>query len=205
MTQGTLNTQEEAYFLASHHWEALTKESGISEEVIQARGYWTATDPDELIDLGFIKSQRRTPALVIPVRGIDGTVRFNRIRPDEPRPDPKKPNKVIKYEQPSGTPVTLDINPLAREGLLDRSRRLWIPEGEKKADALISMGEVAIALLGVWNWKRDDQMLLDWESIPLMDREVLIAFDSDAVKNYEVRMAEDALARALEGRMGYVG
>ena len=38
-----------------------------------------------------------------------------------------------------------------------------------------------------------------------MDREVNIAFDSDAVANYQVRLAEDALARALEGRMGLVG
>jgi hypothetical protein len=192
--------------LAEHHLETLVKGSGISEEVIRARGYWTATDPDELLDLGFSKPQRRrTPALVIPVHGVDGQVRFNRIRPDDPRPDPKKPHKVIKYEQPGGTPVTLDIPPTSREGLRDRSRRLWICEGEKKADALVSRGEIAIALLGVWNWKKDGQMLLDWEGIALMDREILIAFDSDAVKNYEVRMAEDALARALEGRMGYVG
>ena len=38
--------------------------------------------------------------------------------------------------------------------------------GEKKADSLLSRGEVAIALLGVWNWKKDGQMILDWEGIP---------------------------------------
>jgi hypothetical protein len=48
-------------------------------------------------------------------------------------------------------------------------------------------------------------MLFDWDQIPLMGREVMIAFDSDAVANYLVRLAEDALAKALEGRMGYVG
>jgi len=190
--------------LCEEHRESLISGSGISEEVIQARGYWTAEDPDDLIDLGFAKTQRRTPALVIPVRGTCGEVRFSRIRPDNPRPDPKKPGKYVKYEQPSGMPVTLDINPLVTEGLKDRSRRLWIPEGEKKGDALVSQGEVVIALLGVWNWKKDDQMLLDWEGIPIMDREVIIAFDSDAVKNYQVRLAEDALAEALEGRMGHV-
>jgi hypothetical protein len=78
-------------------------------------------------------------------------------------------------------------------------------EGEKKADALVSKGEVAIALLGVWNWKKDGWMLPDWESIPLMGREVCIAFDSDTVSNHQIRMAEDALAKALEGRMGYAG
>jgi hypothetical protein len=190
--------------LSPEHWKMLTEESGISKEVVQARGYWTATDPDDLLDLNFTKTQRRVPALVIPVRGIDGDIRFSRVRPDKGRSDPKKPGKIIKYDQPKGTPVTLDIHPLAQEGLRDRSRRLWIVEGEKKGDALISRGEVAVALLGVWNWKKDDQMLLDWEGIPIMDREIIIAFDSDAVRNYQVRMAEDALASALEGRMGNV-
>jgi putative DNA primase/helicase len=99
----------------------------------------------------------------------------------------------------------LDIPLPALEGLRDISRTLWLCEGEKKADSLLSRGEVAIALLGVWNWKKDGQMILDWEGIPLMGREVNIAFDSDAVANYQVRLAEDALARALEGRMGHVG
>jgi putative DNA primase/helicase len=168
-------------YLAPHHMETLISGSGISEEIIEARGYWTATDSDELIDLGFAKNQRRTPALVIPVRGIDGEVRFSRIRPDDPRPDPEKAGKVIKYEQPRSVDVALDIPLPALEGLRDISRTLWLCEGEKKADSLLSRGEVAIALLGVWNWKKDGQMILDWEGIPLMGREVNIAFDSDAM------------------------
>jgi putative DNA primase/helicase len=191
--------------LSGEHFESLTLGSGISEEVVETRGYWTATDPDELAGLGFAKYQCRVPALVIPVRGVEGEVLFSRIRPDDPRQDKRKPEKVVKYEQPSGTPVALDVPPPAQEGLLDRSKRLWIVEGEKKADALVSRDEVAIALLGVWNWKKDERMLLDWESIPLMDRDVIIAFDSDAVQNYQVRLAEDALAKALEARGGFVG
>jgi putative DNA primase/helicase len=198
------NTLEERC-LADHHLEALITGSGISEEVIRSRGYWTCTDPEDLVDLGFNKRQRRTPCLVIPVRGVNREILFHRIRPDDPRPDAKKAGKVIKYDQPAGVPVALDIPPLAHEDLLDRTRMLWIVEGEKKADTLVSRGECAVALLGVWNWKKDGQMLLDWEEIPLMGREILIAFDSDAVANYQVRLAEDALAKALEGRMGYVG
>ena len=186
------NTLEERC-LAAHHMEALSTGSGISEEVIRSRGYWTCTDPEDLVDLGFNKKQRRTPCLVIPVRGVNQDVLFHRIRP------------VIKYDQPVGVPVALDVPPLAHENLLDRTTRLWIVEGEKKADALVSRGECAVALLGVWNWKKDGQMLFDWDQIPLMGREVMIAFDSDAVANYQVRLAEDALAKALEGRMGYVG
>jgi putative DNA primase/helicase len=191
--------------LSSEHLEALTRGSGIAEEVIEARGYWTATDPDELAALGFAEYQRRAPALVIPVHGTDGEVRFSRIRPDTPRPDKNKPDKVVKYEQPVGTPVTLDVPPPALVDLLDRSKRLWIVEGEKKADALISRGECAIALLGVWGWKKDKQLLVDWEDIPLIGRDVILAFDSDIVQNYQVRLAENALAKVLEARCGFVG
>jgi hypothetical protein len=106
--------------------ETLISGSGISEEVIEARGYWTATDPHELIDLGFTENQRRAPALVIPVRGIDGEVRFSRIRPDDPRPDPEKPGKIIKYEQPRSVDVALDIPLPARYGSA-RGRRRRIP------------------------------------------------------------------------------
>jgi putative DNA primase/helicase len=183
----------------------LTIESSISSEVVQARGYWTTETEEELRELGFADYQIRVPALSIPVYGVDGQLLFHRIRPDDPREDRNKPGKVVKYEQPAGTGVAIDVPPSALSGLKDTSRRLWIVEGEKKADSLLSRGEVAIALLGVWNWKKDGQMILDWEGIPLMGREVNIAFDSDAVANYQVRLAEDALARALEGRMGLVG
>jgi putative DNA primase/helicase len=190
--------------LSDNHLFMLTQESGISEEVIASRGYWTCEDEEDLIELGFNKRQRRTPCLVIPVRGITGEVLFHRIRPDDPRPDPEKPDKVIKYDQPVGVPVALDI-PSPLEDLMDTTRRLWIAEGEKKADALVSRGEVAVALLGVWNWKKDGWMLPEWDRIPLMGRDVIIAFDSDAVQNYQVRLAEDALAKALEVRGGFVG
>jgi putative DNA primase/helicase len=197
--------EQQTLLLAGHHLRSLVVESGISEEVIEARGYWTCEDPDNLIDLGFSKLQRRTPALVIPVHDVKGAIRFHRIRPDNPRISPQKPDRVVKYEQPAGTPVVLDVPPLAHDGLGNPGRRLWVVEGEKKADSLASQGEVAIALLGVWNWKKDGWMLPEWEEVRLMGREVLICFDSDAVDKYQVRLAEVALAKALEGRMGYVG
>jgi hypothetical protein len=60
MSEKTLEGSQQTY-LADHHLETLVKGSGISEEVIRARGYWTATDTDELLDLEFAKPQRRTP------------------------------------------------------------------------------------------------------------------------------------------------
>ncbi len=183
-----------------HHWKSLTEESGISPEVIEERGYYTATDPDELVALGFESYQACVPALVIPLWGVDGELRFHRIRPDRPRPG-KKPGKVVKYEQPAHVPPALDVPRRCQPYLTDTSRRLFVVEGEKKADALASRGEVALAILGVWSWKRDGMLLPDWDQVWTVGREILIGFDSDSDR-YEIQQAQQALALALEGRTG---
>lgn len=186
--------------LAPHHRQVLENSSGASPEVIFERGYFTATRPEELQALGFADCQTEVPALVVPVRGVEGEVLFHRSRPDSPRPDPSKPGKVIKYEQPAGTGIALDIPPSARATLFDPDTRLWVVEGEKKADALVSRGECAVALLGVWSWKRDGLPLPEWDSIRLIGREVHVCFDSDLDRKVEVKRALSALAEYLEAR-----
>jgi hypothetical protein len=176
-------------------------ESGISPEVIATRGYTTVYDPEELQKMGFAGYQLRAPALAIPIFDVFGKLKFHRIRPDNPRPDRGKPNKAIKYEQPPNTPLVIDVSPAAFEGLRDTSRRLWIVEGEKKADALVSQGECAIALLGVWAWKRDGYPLPDWDHIPMIGREVRILFDSDTADKVEVRHALYSLSRFIKGKV----
>ena len=52
--------------LASHHREMLHA-SGITDDLIAARGYFTANKKVELANLGFAASQQIVPALVIPV------------------------------------------------------------------------------------------------------------------------------------------
>jgi putative DNA primase/helicase len=191
----------ETYGLADRHRTMLEIESGISPEVIAQRGYFTATGPDELSEWGFAEYQIRTPALVIPVWGVDGQFRFARIRPDDPRQDRGKPEKVNKYEQPDGKPLVLDVPRATQPHLGDPTNRLWIVEGEKKADALVSRGECAVALLGVWAWKRDGAPLPDWDHIRLVGREVRVLFDSDAAHKTDVKRALLALSVYLRGRM----
>jgi Domain of unknown function (DUF3854) len=188
------------YSLAPHHRAMLEHGSGISPETIIDRGYFTVTHKDDLRGLGFADYQVRVPAMVIPVHGVDGSFRFYRIRPDDPRRDLEKPGKVVKYEQPTGTGVTIDVPHSAQPFLSDAGTRLWIVEGEKKADALVSRGECAVALLGVWSWKRDGLPLPDWDSIRLVAREVHVAFDSDAACKVEVQRALSALAEYLRAR-----
>jgi hypothetical protein len=187
--------------LAPHHETMLTVESRISPEVIATRGYTTIDEPEELRKMGFAEYQLKAPALGIPLFDVFGEFRFHRIRPDNPRPDRGKPGKVVKYEQPPNTPLVIDVPPTSLEELRDTSRRLWIVEGEKKADALVSQGECAIALLGVWAWKRDGYPLPDWDLIPMIGREVRILFDSDAADKVEVRHALYALSRFIRGKV----
>ena len=189
-----------AYSLAPHHRQMLEQGSGISLEKISDRGYFTVTDMDDLREMGFADYQLRVPAMVIPVYGVDGRFRFYRIRPDDPRRDLEKPGKVVKYEQPTGTGVTIDVPRSAQPFLSYAGMRLWVTEGEKKADALVSHGECAIALLGVWSWKRDGLPLPDWDAIRLVGREVHITFDSDAAHKVEVQRALSALAEYLQAR-----
>jgi Domain of unknown function (DUF3854) len=191
--------------LSPEHKRALEEESAIAPEVISERGYRTATDARELEELGFSRNQRRVPALVIPVHGVDKRLRFYRVRPDDPREDAEKPGKFTKYEQPASTGVALDVPPQAHPALSDPAKRLWIVEGEKKADSLVSRGECAVAVLGVWSWKREGMPLPDWDEIRLVGREVFVAFDSDAERNAQVRSARSALASYLKSRGATVG
>ncbi len=199
-TPSNVTQSEAARTLSPEHNRALEEESAIAPEVISERGYFTATDPAKLENLGFARSQRRAPALVIPVHGVNGECRFHRARPDDPREDTDKPGKFTKYEQPAKTGVVLDVPPRARLALSDPSKRLWVVEGEKKADSAVSRGECAIDVLGVWSWKRDGLPLPDWDEIRLIGREVFIAFDSDAERNAQVRLARSALASYLKSR-----
>jgi hypothetical protein len=69
LSNGTQSGAERT--LGPKHQRALEEESAIAPQVVSARGYFTATDPADLEELGFSRNQRRTPALVIPVYGVD--------------------------------------------------------------------------------------------------------------------------------------
>jgi len=151
-----------------HHRHALLEESGISPAVVAGRGYRTATTKTELAELGFSGKQRLTPALVVPMYCPAGQLVTHQIRPDAPRENGD--GKVIKYETPAGSPVRLDVHPSQTERIRDASVPLWIIEGVKKADSLVSRGQCAVALQGVWCWRGDGVPLADWEDVRLHGR-----------------------------------
>ena len=190
--------------LTDTHSRDLREGSGLSPQLIQARGYRTATTSGELVALGFSKAQAAlVPALLIPMHRPDGTHAGHQLRPDAPRIIRGKP---IKYETPKGGGNVLDVPPSVRSQVLNPNVTLIVTEGVKKADALAGAGAAVVALTGVWNWKGKDPgggkgfALPAWESIPFGGRRVVVLFDSDGRTNANVRKAGEALRRYLQDR-----
>jgi Domain of unknown function (DUF3854) len=180
----------------------LEQESSIAPKVIEARGYRTVETKAELERLGFGRAQRNVPGLLFPIYGPSGGVSLYQFRPDEPR---IKGGRPVKYETPGGSRMALDVHPFAREKLSDPSEPLFITEGIKKGDALVSRSLCAIALIGVWNWRGTNEhggktALPEWEYVGLNGREVYIVFDSDVMLKPEVYAALARLKAFLEGR-----
>ncbi len=188
--------------LLPRHRAMLLEESSIAGEVMEARGYRTVHKKAELEQLGFGRSQRNPPGLLIPIHGPGGGVALYQFRPDEPR---IKDGKPVKYETPAGSQMALDIHPFCREKLGNPSVPLFVTEGIKKGDALVSRGLCAVALVGVWNWRGKNGLggktaLSEWEYVALNGRQVYIVFDSDVMLKNEVHAALVRLKAFLEGR-----
>ncbi len=189
--------------LSPAHRRMLLEESGIGDRVAVKRGYRTVKSKAELERLGFGRSQRNVPALLMPIFGPTGEIALYQSRPDEPRIG--KRGKPVKYETPSGASMALDVHPFCRERLVDPTVPLFITEGIKKGDALVSQGLCAVALIGVWNWRGTNECggktaLPEWESVALNGRKVYIVFDSDVMEKREVYAALCRLKDFLERR-----
>jgi hypothetical protein len=181
----------------------LIDESGIARNVAEARGYRTVETKSELKSLGFSERQCNKPGLLIPIYSPTGEIVNYQFRPDQPRIG--KNGRAIKYETPSGTRMVLDVHSFARKRLSDPSAPLFITEGIKKGDALVSRGRCAVALLGVWSWRGRNgdgglTALAEWEYVALNGREVYIVFDSDVILKPEVHKAMVRLKAFLESR-----
>lgn len=188
--------------LADHHRRMLS-ESGLNEEIVSERGYFTATAKTELDALGFPESQQLVPSLVVPLHTVDGLLGGYQIRPDQPR---LRDGKSVKYETKSGQKPLVDVPPRCRPMLDDPDIPLWITEGSKKADCAAVHGLCCGSLQGVWNWRAGvganggKLELPDWDRIALNGRKVIIAFDSDVIDKPAVAKALARLSAILERR-----
>jgi hypothetical protein len=102
--QKTTKQNETGQSLLPQHSKMLA-ESKISEEIIQERGYRSVVTKSALKELGFTESQRRVPALVIPIYGVNGEIVNYQCRPDSPRVNGK--GKAIKYETIAGSKMLI--------------------------------------------------------------------------------------------------
>ena len=196
--------------LSAEHYEELVISSSVSPEVASARGYrtlsGTGADRDELEAIGFKpyvwNRDDAYPGLLIPMHGADGTVRGHQFKPATPRTKikPDGTRVPIKYESPKGSASVVDVPAYTREVWHEQGRSLWITEGMKKTDALVSQGMAAIGLTGVFNWRNGLGTLGDWEDIPLKGRPVVVCFDADASGNRHVQLAMSRLGAWLKSR-----
>lgn len=186
--------------LSPHHRQVLEVGSAIAPEVIVDRGYWTAHTWQDLRGEPFTSRQKYPecfPALMLPQRGVDGAVAYTVLRYDIT--PVTKAGKSLKYLQPEGVGLRLDVPPRCLTGLRDPTVPLWWTEGSRKADALASVGLVAVNSPGVDGW-RSPHSIPDLFGIPLKNREVVCAYDSDALSKPSVAQAVVALARWMEQR-----
>lgn len=111
-------------------------------------------------------------------------------------------HKAIRYVQPAGEAPRVYFPPGQK---LIGQQRLYITEGELKAACAAKFGIPTIGLGGVWNFRtKDGIMIPDLDGIPWDKIEAMIVYDSDAVQNHLVLMAENVLAREILRRSGHV-
>ena len=184
--------------LDSDH-STMLMDSGISSDVVAARGYRTIKEKSVLASLGFQVWQSRVPALLIPLRNREGDIVSIQIRPDRPRQD--KTGKIVKYESVLGAGHRIDF-PVCLQ-FPGAGGGVWITEGTKKADSLASRGIYCLALPGVDSWS-GTEAINDLKGVDWRGRTVVIAFDSDVSINPRVGKAREALAGFLRDRKAFV-
>lgn len=188
--------------LLSHHFDQLHVGSGISVEVIKERGYKSVLGKAPLKEAGFSTRQQRAPGILIPLYGVDGTVIGHQYRPDHPRKDAKR-ERPIKYENPLGSSIRLDIPPKCQKQLGDPTIPIWFTEGAKKSDALATQGACAVDLSSVWGFKGRNPLggitlQTDFDSIALKGRDSYATYDSDYATNPFVLKAQERLLEHLK-------
>jgi hypothetical protein len=193
-----------------HHREQLHA-SAITDEVIDRRGYGSVmrptagnSEPRALLKrLRFPRWARdedtRYPGLLFPLFSPLGERAGWQYRPDSPPRDPET-GKARRYAYPVGQPPIADVHPLSHDAIIDPTVPLWVCEGIKKGDALRSLGQCAVALGGVYNWRSRFGTLGDWENILLRGRDVRVCYDADILTNPMVRQAAERLRAWLKSR-----
>jgi len=199
--------------LSQDHLDQLMQGSGIAEAVIAERPYRSLTSPEALVTLpklGFSTQVARLGAgLLFPLTLPGDAIPLYQFRPDKPQNDER--GNPRKYEIPSKRPQRLILHPRVSAALRSGTTPLYVTEGAKKVDSLLSRGATALGGIGVWSFtvkrsalerKRGTPKVLlpDWDQVALQGRLVIIVFDSDAALNTDVDQAEAELGALLRAQ-----
>ena len=200
----TLKIPPKGAALADENRRELEEGSGISPDVIAARGYWTASRRSE-VPAAF-SGWQHVAGLVIPTHSPASGVGGYQLKPR--KPIPRKGKKGPKYETPTKAPVTLDANPLMLEEVRHGFSELWVTEGCKKVDALASRGIAAVGMTGVEMFAvkgtKGTEPLPCWRHVRLGGRPVVVVYDADARTNPDVQRALGRLVAMLEALGAWV-
>jgi hypothetical protein len=117
-------------------------------------------------------------------------------------------SKQRRYSQPAGTPPEIYWPPFTDWEMIaaDPTVPLIVTEGEKKSALTTKMGAPCIGLGGVWSFRAKSlgmRLLPVLQTVTWEGRTVFIAYDSDAVMNKDVCLAETKLAEELT-RLGAI-
>jgi hypothetical protein len=189
------------------HW--LVVESAITLDVARRAGVYTETDAkaaSKLLGRAPKYWEEHLPVLMFPYHlpFHRDPVRY-RGRPQTPFESRKEDGSVslAKYVEAKGSVVHIYFGRSLLEGrtLKDVAVPLWITEGERKCLSAESHGLACLAVSGVnqWHEKGVKSLHPDFAHVALDGRDIMLAFDRDALSNKLVRDQELALARALIG------
>ena len=199
--------------LTPDHRTMLEVGSAIAPDVIGERGWRSLTSAEAATVLPTLRfslvQSRLGSGLLFPLTLPDDPAPLYQFRPDRPRQDAD--GKAIKYEIPLKTPQRLIVHPRAMAALREGTGPIYVTEGAKKVDSLLSRGATPLGGIGVWSFtikrtaaekKRGAPKVLlpDWQRVTPRGRQIVIVFDSDAALNTDVDAAEQDLAALLRAQ-----
>jgi hypothetical protein len=187
---------EELRTRLDYRYREIVEESSIAPDVALERGYYLEKTKAGLQRIGFKRGQDRAPGVVIPRFAPNGQEIDPHLKPDNPYIERDGKLKERKYQTQTGVPVRLSVHPRTVKVLRDLRYPIWITEGDKKGDALVSRGAAAVVLQGTGCWNTPQ----DWEEIKLYGREVIVAYDADLMTNERVGRDQERLTAFLASR-----
>lgn len=181
--------------LSDEHRAHLISGSNILPGIVDMRGYYTLKPAAVKLLVGenVLKNYalQAESWMGIPIYRPDGQYYGDVIRLFG------APENIPKYIWPTGQTQVIDIHPSVRDRLDDPNYSIFLTEGIKKSDAVISKAQqeglkiLPIAVNGCWGWmaktSAGSQACPDFRDVPINKRIVYVNSDSDFRTNDSVR------------------